>query len=673
MIQLIWLTIFLPIVGVVLNGIWGRRLGYQVVGAVASLAVLGAFMVGVIAAFQLGQTGAVVVPLWTWAAIGDFNVSVSLLVDPLSLLMVLVVTGVGFLIHVYATDYMVHRAENGPAHPDRDYARFFTFLNLFIASMLVLVLGDNYLLMYVGWELVGLCSYLLIGFWFDRPAQEQDPIDLGPGRPPVKLFPLLSPAASGLKAFIVNRIGDVGFALGVFLLWTTFGTLQFAPIFAEAPRVAQTMPAAITWIALLLFIGAVGKSAQIPLYVWLPDAMAGPTPVSALIHAATMVTAGVYMIARSHVLYTLSPGVSMLVAFIGAATALFAATIALVQVDLKRILAYSTVSQLGYMFLAAGVGAYTSAMFHLTTHAFFKALLFLGAGSVMHALHDVIDIRRMGGLKNKMKLTWLTFLAGGLALAGFPFISGFFSKDEILAKTYQASTALWLIGVLTAGLTAFYTFRAVFIVFYGRPRDQYLYDHAHESRWPITAALVMLAILALAGGILGLPAELLHGFGLDAPHFIANWLEPVYLAAEHTAAEPGHHLPFMVELSLFLISATVAIGGMFVAWIFYRVRPTIPQTLARNLRPIFVLLANKYYVDEKIYTPFVVKPGLKLAEAMAKGVDVLLLDRLLVDGTAKVIGRGGRWLSYLQSGYLRHYVLATFVGVLAVVSYFFLR
>jgi NADH-quinone oxidoreductase subunit L len=667
MTELIWLTIAIPLLGVLINGLFGRRLGYRVVGIVASLAVLLSFLVGVGAFFDLQRQGldSQTVELWNWATIGNFTVSINLLVDHLSLLMVFVVTGVGFLIHVYATEYMVHRDEEG-AHPDRDYARFFTFLNLFIASMLVLVLGNNYLVMYVGWELVGLCSYLLIGFWFDRPAQEQDPIDLGPDKKPVKLIPLLSPAASGMKAFVVNRIGDVGFALGVFLIWSVFGTLQFQSVFAQAPKIAEMTPYAIPLICLLLFIGAVGKSAQIPLYVWLPDAMAGPTPVSALIHAATMVTAGVYMIVRSNVLYSLSPNVSMLVAVIGAATALFAATIALVQVDLKRILAYSTISQLGYMFMAAGIGAYTAAMFHLTTHAFFKALLFLGAGSVMHALHDVIDIRRMGGLWGKMKVTYVTFVFGGLALAGFPLMSGFFSKDEILADTFAVSKLLWIAGITTAALTAFYTFRAIFIVFHGEPRDQHLYDHAHESGWPMTLPLVVLAILAVLGGLLGLP-----GFW-GALRVMSGWLEPVYETAG-PGVEAEHHLTLVVEVILLLTSSLVAIGGIVVAYIFYRRRPDIPQSLARNTRPVFALLANKYYVDEKIYDPFIVQPARKLAEAMAKGIDKFLIDSILVDGSAKLIGWLGRRISYLQSGYLRHYLLATFIGVLFVVGYFFLQ
>ena len=669
MTQFIWLTIALPILGVLINGIFGRRLGHRVVSVIGPLVVLGSFLVGVGALLDLWSRGeeAVIVPLWTWAVIDTFKVNINLLVDHLSLLMVLVVTGVGFLIHVYATEYMVHKDKAGHAHPDRDFARFFTFLNLFIASMLVLVLGDNYLVMYVGWELVGLCSYLLIGFWFDRPSQKQEPIDLGEGYEPVGLKPLLSPAASGMKAFVVNRIGDFGFALGVFLIWSTFGTLQFlgeSGVFAQAPHVAETMPTILTWITLLLFIGAIGKSAQIPLFVWLPDAMAGPTPVSALIHAATMVTAGVYMIVRSNALYLLAPGVSMTVAVIGAITALFAATIALVQVDLKRILAYSTVSQLGYMFMAAGVGAYTAAMFHLTTHAFFKALLFLAAGSVMHALDDVIDIRRMGGLRDKMKITWLTFWIGGLALAGFPLMSGFFSKDEILAAAFEKLPLLWLIGIITAALTAFYTFRAVFVAFHGQPRDYHLYDHAHESGRPITFALIVLAILSLLGGLLGLPVF------LGLPHVLKNWLEPVYAALEHGAAE--HHLALSVELALFAASAVVSIAGIGLAYFFYVVRPSIPQDLTRRTRPVFSLLANKYYVDE-LYDVVFVRPGLTLARNMAEGIDKLLIDNILVDGLARVIGWAGQWLSYLQSGYLRHYALATFIGVLIVISYFFLR
>jgi NADH-quinone oxidoreductase subunit L len=678
MIGLIWLTIALPLAGALLNGVLGRRLGWQVVRYTGPGMALGAFGVGLVAWLELTglEEKVVSVPLWTWVAIGNFQVNINLLVDPLSILMVLVVTGVGSLIHIYATEYMIHHDKEGHAHPDRDYTRFFTFLNLFLASMLVLVLGDNYLMMYVGWELVGVCSYLLIGFWYDRESEAQTPIDLGPDHEPVKLAPLLSPAASGMKAFIVNRVGDLGFALGVFLIWSTFGTLEFLGehgVFAQAPHVAEIHPSTIWWITLLLFVGAMGKSAQIPLYVWLPDAMAGPTPVSALIHAATMVTAGVYMIVRSNALYTLSPEVSLFIAGIGAATALFAATIALVQVDLKRVLAYSTVSQLGYMFMAAGVGAYTAAMFHLTTHAFFKALLFLGAGSVMHALHDVIDIRRMGGLRAKLKYTYWTFVAGGLALAGFPLTAGFFSKDEILAKAFEASPLLWAVGIVTAGLTAFYTFRAIFIAFHGEPRDHHLYDHAHESGPAITFVLITLAVPALISGlILGLPAPILNQLGLGAPHLLDDWLQPIYAdAGAHGAEEAAHHLSLGTELGLMATSAIVAVLSIGLAYFFYVKNPAIPQNTARNLRPIFNLLANKYYVDE-IYDLLFVKTGRALADAMSKGVDKLLIDANLVDGTARVIGWLGRAVSYLESGYIHHYALATFIGALAVIGYFFL-
>ncbi len=666
MIQLIWLTIALPLVGVLINGIWGRRLGPGVVRWVGPLVVLLAFLVGVGAFFQLSgqEAKSVIVPLWNWSTIGDLSIDVNLLVDPLSLLMVLVVTGVGFLIHVYATEYMVHADEHGHAHADRDFSRFFTFLNLFIASMLILVLGDNYLMMYVGWELVGVCSYLLIGFWYDREDEAQAPIELGAGAAPVKLSPLLSPPASGMKAFIVNRVGDVGFALGVFLIWSTFGTLNFAGVFAQTPLVAETAPQVITWITLLLFIGAMGKSAQIPLYVWLPDAMAGPTPVSALIHAATMVTAGVYMIVRSNALYAAAPEVSFFVATIGGITALFAATIALVQVDLKRVLAYSTVSQLGYMFMAVGVGAYTAGMFHLTTHAFFKALLFLGAGSVMHALHDVIDIRRMGGLKNKMRITYGTFVIGGLALAGFPLMSGFFSKDEILGKVFEVSPILWMVGIVTAGLTAFYTFRAIFIAFHGQPRDHHLYEHAHESRTPITFALTTLAALSILGGLLGLPVF------LGLPHALDAWLAPIYAVVEHGAAE--HHLAFGTEVGLLVTSGVVSIVGIALAYFFYVVNLAIPQNMARAWRPIFVLLANKYYVDE-LYDFLLVKPFRLLADGLFLGCDKAIIDGVLVDGLAKGVGWLGRMSNLLQSGYLRHYALATFIGVLVMISYFFLR
>ena len=655
-IQSIWLAIALPLAGVLLNGLLGRRLGRGFVSLVGPGTVGLAFVVGLFSMLDLLafpiHDRSVSVTLWDWITIGPFRVGMSLLADPLSVLMVLVVTGVGFLIHVYSIGYMEHE-------DDRLYARFFTFLNLFIVSMLILVLADNYLLMYVGWELVGLCSYLLIGFWFHRPDDLQAPIRLRNGEE-VPVPANLNPADSGKKAFIVNRVGDFGFALGVFLIWTTFGTLSFDTVFAMAPGVARET---LTTITLLLFVGAVGKSAQLPLYVWLPDAMAGPTPVSALIHAATMVTAGVYMIARSHVLYALSPTTSLVVAVVGAATALYAATIALVQIDLKRVLAYSTISQLGYMFLAVGVGAYASGMFHLTTHAFFKALLFLAAGSVMHAMGDVIDIRRMGGLRQKMPRTYWTFVVGALALAGFPLTSGFFSKDEILARAFEFSPILWAAGLLTALLTAFYTFRALFVAFWGNPRDEALFAHAHESRGVMTWPLILLAVLALFGGLLGLPPM------LSTNHALEGWLESVF--AGPGVSEVAHGLPVGLEWGLLGVSSVVALLGIGLAYWFYVANPEVPAGLATRFKPIFKLLVNKYYVDD-LYDALFVKPGKALARFCAQGIDVTVIDGI-IDGGARLIAQGGALLGRLQSGYIRHYALAMFLGVIVLVSYFFLR
>jgi NADH-quinone oxidoreductase subunit L len=658
-IDSIWLAIAFPLAGVLLNGLLGRRLGRRFVSAVGPGVVALAFLVGLFSALDLlafpAGERALVVTLWDWMTIGTFHVGMSLLADPLSVLMVLVVTGVGFLIHLYSIGYMDHE-------DDRLYARFFTFLNLFIVSMLILVLADNYLLLYVGWELVGACSYLLIGFWFAKPDEPQAPIRLRNGEE-VSVPANLNPADSGKKAFIVNRVGDFGFALGVFLIWTTFGTLNYAQVFGAAPEVSGGILTAIT---LLLFLGAVGKSAQLPLYVWLPDAMAGPTPVSALIHAATMVTAGVYMVARSHALYALSPTSSLVVAVIGAATALYAATIALVQVDLKRVLAYSTISQLGYMFMAVGVGAYAAGMFHLTTHAFFKALLFLAAGSVMHALGDVIDIRRMGGLRHKMSRTYWTFLAGALALAGFPLTSGFFSKDEILVKAFEFSPILWVVGALTALLTAFYSFRALFVAFWGRPREAQLFEHAHESRGAMTRPLVVLAVLALLGGLLGLPAVL----GVD--HVLETWLQPAFADLEAGGAEAAHSaLSAGLEWSLLAFSAVVALLGIGLAYWFYVANAELPARLAVSLKSIFTLLVHKYYVDE-IYHALFVRPGWALARFLARAVDRGLIDGV-IDGGAQWIARGGALLGRLQSGYIRHYALAMFLGVIVVVSYFYLR
>jgi len=497
------------------------------------------------------------------------------------------------------------------------------------------VMADNFLVMYVGWEGVGLCSYLLIGFWFERK----------------------SAADAGKKAFLVNRVGDFGFALAIMLIFATMGTLDFAAIFREAPLVMPVGSSLATAICLLLFMGATGKSAQIPLYVWLPDAMEGPTPVSALIHAATMVTAGVYMVARTHALFELSPVAMTVVAAVGVATAFFAATIALVQTDIKRLLAYSTISQLGYMFVGVGAGAYASGMFHLTTHAFFKALLFLGAGSVMHALAGELDLRKMGRLKERMPTTYWTFLVGAAALAGFPLLSGFFSKDEILWNAFNRSWVIWLVGLLTAFLTAVYSFRAVFLAFWGQPRDKKLHQHAHESPPVMTVPLIILAVLALIGGVIGLP----HLSGVEA------FLEPVFedsRVAVHSAAG-------WLEWVLLGISALVAVGGTYTAYRFYVQRPQIPLTLAREYKWLYTMLCNKYYVDE-FYMAVLVNPLRSLAGWLARFLDTVVIDGA-VNGLARLVGLSGEEGRQLQTGYVATYALSMLIGVVIVLGYLLLR
>jgi NADH-quinone oxidoreductase subunit L len=622
MLDFAWLILLSPILGVLINGFGGRRIGKKWVGQIACSAVGLSFLVGVGVFFALwGEEQGRTVPLFSWITVGDFQIEAAILVDQLSTLMTLVVTGVGFLIHVYSIGYMAE---------DERYARFFTLLNLFVFSMLILVLADNFLLLYVGWELVGLCSYLLIGFWFERPAA----------------------AEAGKKAFLVTRVGDFGFALGVMLIFVTFGTLSYAQVFEQAPQVLTTGLA--TAITLLLFAGAVGKSAQIPLYVWLPDAMEGPTPVSALIHAATMVTAGVYMVARTHALFELAPLSMTVVAVIGAVTAFYAATIALVQNDIKRVLAYSTISQLGYMFLAVGVGAYASGIFHLTTHAFFKALLFLAAGSVMHGLAGELDMRKMGGLKDKMRTTYRTFLAAAAALAGFPLLSGFFSKDEILWRAFNSSIILWLIGIVTAFLTAFYAFRAVFLTFWGPSRvDEGV--HIHESPRIMTTPLTILAVLALIGGLIGIP----H---LSA---VEGFLEPVF--ASHEVV----HASGILEWVLMALSAVVAILAIVLAQYMYLVNPGLPGRLSQRYASLYKLLANKYYVDE-MYLAGIVNPLRNLAGFLSQVLDAGIIDGA-VNGLAAFFGWSGEETRKLQTGYVRNYGLAMLVGVVMMLGYLILR
>lgn len=632
-----WLVPGLPLLGTIINGIFGRFMPRKLVGALASALVGGAFVISIAVLLQLlrlpEEERHVTSVLYSWITSGDFRAEAAILIDPLSVFMMLVVTGVGFFIHVYSTGYM---------GDDRGYSRYFTYLNLFAFSMLVLVMANNFLLLFVGWELVGICSFLLISFWFDRPAA----------------------VAAGKKAFITTRVGDLGFTLGIILIFITFGTLAYDTVFAAAGGAPAV---AVTAIAILLFVGAIGKSAQIPLYVWLPDAMEGPTPVSALIHAATMVTAGVYLVARASPIFVEAPAVLTAVAVVGVGTAFFSATIALVNNDIKRVLAYSTISQIGLMFLGVGVGAFVAGMFHLMTHAFFKALLFLGAGSVMHALSGETDLRNMGGLKNKMRITYWTFLIASLAIAGIAPLSGFFSKDEVLAAALTAPRGhilLYVFGLLTSLLTAFYIFRLFFKAFHGRPRmDEHTWEHAHESPPSMTIPLVALAIGAALAGFLGIP----HVFGRDgAPwiNIVEHFLEPA--VAHEQLASAGTEQTALVWI-LIAIALAVGIIGIAVAWYFYVLKPGAAARIAQRAPALYKTLYNKYWVDEAYDTIFV-RPGKALATVLWRGIDVGIID-FIVNGVAYAIGRFSSVARRVQTGYLRNYALAIFAGAVALVGY----
>jgi NADH-quinone oxidoreductase subunit L len=645
-----WLPLipFFPLLGFLINTALGPRLRKGAIAAVGCGMValaLGAAVACFIALVGLpAEERSVTTTLYTWMAAGTLDVPVAFLFDPLSATMTLVVTGVGFLIHLYSVGYMGE---------DEGFARFFSYLNLFTFAMLVLVLANNYLLMFVGWEGVGLCSYLLIGFWFDKTAN----------------------ADAGKKAFVVNRVGDFGFILGMLLLWTSAGSF----VFADVNRVAPTLPTGVlTAVTLLFFLGATGKSAQIPLYVWLPDAMAGPTPVSALIHAATMVTAGVYMVARSHVLYTLAPFSGAVVATIGALTALLAASIALVQNDIKKVLAYSTVSQLGYMFLAVGCGAYVAGIFHLVTHAFFKALLFLGAGAVIHVLHhafhhthdhrsDPNDIRLMGGLRSFMPVTGVTVLVASLAIAGVPPLAGFFSKDEILAHTAGRGGGYWLlwgIGMLTALMTAFYTTRLYLLVFEGQNRLPEAQRH-HLEKPPLVmeGPLVVLAVLAAFGGALGVPQFLdFLGFG----HRLDAWLEPVV----GTPAGPHLEMSGTFEGSLALLSVLAALAGIVGAWTVYGQGLAKAQSLRERFPRLHRYLANKWFVDE-VYEAFIVEPVQRLGQRLWSLMDVKLIDGA-VNGIAGFFGESSQDFRRVQTGNVQVYLYAMCGGALFVLLYLLL-
>ena len=630
----IWLVPALPLAGVLLNGLLGRRAGKTIVSLVGPGVVGAAFAVSLALFFDLlgrdPESRVLTQTVYTWLQAGDFTARASFLVDPLSVTLMLVVTGVGFLIHVYSVGYMHDEDARG-------FARYFTYLNLFTFAMLLLVMADNFLLLFVGWEGVGLCSYLLIGFWFQDEAN----------------------ASAGKKAFIVNRIGDFGFLIGIFLIFGSFGSVAFADVLPAAESVLAPGGPLAFWICLFLFVGAVGKSAQIPLYVWLPDAMAGPTPVSALIHAATMVTAGVYMVARAHALYALAPAVLAVVAGIGAATALYAATMGLVQTDIKKVLAYSTISQLGYMFLGVGVAAFAAGIFHLVTHAFFKALLFLGAGSVIHGLSGEQDLRKMGGLAPRMMTTTVTFLVGAFGLAGVPPLAGFFSKDEILGAVFHGHHyLLWALLVVGAFMTAFYTFRLVFLAFFGGPRmPKEVAHHIHESPAVMTVPLVVLAILTVVAGLaVGIPSSQGTAF--------AHFLSPVLPLdeAEHSAG---------VAFSLLVLSALVAIAGVALAWMVYGRTPVRAASIGVARNPLHKLLIHKYYVDE-IYDVLFVKPIYHLSLWLARVFDPGLIDGI-VNGVATMVAGWARGLRRVQTGFVMNYALGILLGAVAVVAYLLAR
>lgn len=621
----LWLIPLLPFAGFLLNGIFGRRLSKGLVSTIALLAPLGSLVVVVSA--LLAQTSGLLLPYREtcpigWIHAGTLNIDFSFVFDHLSLVMLLVVTGVGFLIHIYSVGYMAH---------DDGYWRFFAYLNLFLFFMTVLVLAGNALLMFVGWEGVGLASYLLIGFYYQKN----------------------SAADAGKKAFIVNRIGDFGFLIGIFLLLANFGTLTFSEIAIKLAAAPAWQGGILTATALCLLLGATGKSAQLPLYVWLPDAMEGPTPVSALIHAATMVTAGVYMIARMHPLFDHSPFALGVVAIVGAATALFAATMALVQNDIKRALAYSTISQLGYMFLGCGVMAYAAGIFHLMTHAFFKALLFLGAGSVIHGMGGEQDMRKMGGLRKKMPITFWTMTAAVFAIAGFPPFAGFFSKDAILYAAFLdggLGKILWFIGVVTALLTSFYMFRLWYMTFLGKSRSPEI--HPHESPWSMLGPLTILGLLSVAGGWIGID---------KFSTFLAPSVGPLHLSSS---------IPHL-ELYLTGVAILLALEGLLIADKYYRRSPERPARLAANMPHAYKILINKYFVDE-IYGFTIVKPLLAFSKFLLGWV----VDVAIVGGAAWLLAGIAQFLGAIlqrwQSGNLRSYAAWLALGAAAILLFFLL-
>jgi NADH-quinone oxidoreductase subunit L len=616
--SLISIALLSPVIGFAITGLFGRNLPKMVCGAIASIAVLISFVCAILLFNQVSSGAAVELNAFNWIAAGNINVDFSFLADRLSVWMMLIITGVGFLIHLYSIGYM---------HDDEGFYKFFAYLNLFIFSMLVLVLGSNYVILFFGWEGVGLCSYLLIGFWYKNKEY----------------------GYAARKAFVMNRIGDLGLLIGIFILFNTFGTTEYKAVFAGAAGINKST---IEIICILLFVGAVGKSAQIPLFTWLPDAMAGPTPVSALIHAATMVTAGIYLVARSGALYINAEIASSIVLFIGLATAVVAGTIGLKQNDIKKVLAYSTVSQLGYMFVALGVGAYSTALFHVTTHAFFKALLFLGSGSVIHAMGGEQDIRFMGGLKNKLKITHITFLLGTLAITGVPPLAGFFSKDEILAKAYYGSGPLiFIILAITSVITAVYMFRLYFLTFHGTFRgtnDQE--HHLHESPVTMTIPLMVLAVLSCVGGFLGLSSL------FSEHHYLSTFMSNVLM--DKHIAHPSHQFEWIV------LGVSVAALAVIIAMTHrtYVGNKTVPVA-AEDESGIGKVLSRKYYFDE-LYAAIVQKPLAHISDFTYKYIDRGLIDGI-INTSGKSINYCGTYLRRLQTGNIESYLLAMVIGIIA--------
>ncbi len=669
MFEYVWLIPFFPLVGVVINGLFGKKIKNEtVIGGLATALVACSFLVSAGILFQLlslpVEQRVFEKTLFTWIQVAQFKADIGFLIDPLSAVMIMVVTGVGSLIHLYSIGYM---------HGEEGFYRYFTYLNLFTFSMLLLVLGNNLLIMFVGWEGVGLCSYLLIGYYFHKK----------------------SAGDAGKKAFVMNRVGDFGFLLGLFTLFWYLGSSNniWTINFRELAQASHLLPVGgvVTIVTLCFFLGATGKSAQIPLYTWLPDAMEGPTPVSALIHAATMVTAGVYMIGRLNFIFIKAPETMLVIACVGAATAIFAATIGTAQNDIKRVLAYSTVSQLGFMFLAMGVGAFAAGIFHLMTHAFFKACLFLGSGSVIHAMHHALhhahshedpqDMRNMGGLKSKMPVTFLTFLVSTIAIAGIPGFSGFFSKDEILWQAFSnphhgsLNYLLWGTGAVAAGFTAFYMFRLVFMTFFGECRiNPKAKDHLHESPAVITIPLIVLGFLALVGGYVGIPKVIGELFG-GIPNYFEHYLAPVFEISEEFVKQNAHaagaHHSAALEWGLMGTSVVIAVIGISIAFALYVVSPQIPAKFTAAFPALHRAVYNKWYVDE-IYDFIFVNPCKAFGNFLWKGFDVLVVDGI-VNGVAKVFMGVSTGMKGLQSGYVHNYAFGMVAGVVAILAFYLFR